>query len=100
MCVYKNLLYILGGGTSTSVFGFQTIPTFDLVEREWKYTKTEPDKFVIDFSNVSTFLFQIQLFQFRVIRETSISRKMSEGWIVVNETCQTVGSHEITSTVP
>ncbi|XP_023339632.1 kelch domain-containing protein 10 [Eurytemora carolleeae] len=51
MCVYNNLLYILGGGTSTTVFGFKTIPTFYLVEREWKYTKTEPDKFVIDFSN-------------------------------------------------
>ena len=30
MCVYNNLLYILGGGTSTTVFGFKTIPTFYL----------------------------------------------------------------------
>jgi hypothetical protein len=37
-------LYILGGGTSMSVFGFKNIQTFNTVDNEWRSLRTEPDK--------------------------------------------------------
>jgi len=44
LCLYKDRLYVLGGGTSSQVCGFQNIDTFSLEERLWSITKTEGDK--------------------------------------------------------
>eukprot|EP00088_Acartia_fossae_P030476 TRINITY_DN3145_c0_g2_i14.p1 TRINITY_DN3145_c0_g2~~TRINITY_DN3145_c0_g2_i14.p1 ORF type:complete len:419 (-),score=42.95 TRINITY_DN3145_c0_g2_i14:221-1477(-) len=44
IAVYKGKIYLLGGGTSTSVCGFQTIPTFSIDENFWYATKTSHDR--------------------------------------------------------
>jgi len=44
ICLYEGNLFVLGGGRSISVCGFQTIPTFHIERRSWSYTRTEPDK--------------------------------------------------------
>lgn len=44
IAVYDGKIYLLGGGTSNSVCGFQTIPTFHIGEKYWYITKTNCDK--------------------------------------------------------
>lgn len=34
--LYRNQLFIMGGGTSTECFGFKTIPVFELISRTWR----------------------------------------------------------------
>jgi len=52
LCVYKNTLYVMGGGTSYSVFGFFEISTFSLDDNLWGRIKTEADRNVtIDMSD-------------------------------------------------
>jgi hypothetical protein len=44
ICCYGERLYVLGGGTSFSVYGFDRIPTFDLQTKTWSSSKTRPDE--------------------------------------------------------
>jgi len=44
IAVYKGNIYLFGGGTSTSVCGFQTLPTFNIEEKYWFATKTNCDR--------------------------------------------------------
>lgn len=44
ICCYQDRLYVLGGGTSFSVYGFEDIPTFHLATATWTWTKTKPDE--------------------------------------------------------
>jgi len=43
LCLHDDKLYVLGGGTSFSANRFEDLPTFDVLERKWYYTKTKPD---------------------------------------------------------
>jgi hypothetical protein len=45
IAVYEGKIYLLGGGTSTSVCGFHTIPTFNIEEKFWYTTKTNCDRY-------------------------------------------------------
>ena len=36
-------LYVLGGGTSFSADRFEDLPTFNIAERRWFYTRTKAD---------------------------------------------------------
>ena len=44
ICYYQDQLFVLGGGTSFSVYGFEDIPTFQLTTRTWTWIKTRPDE--------------------------------------------------------
>lgn len=44
IAVYKGNLYLFGGGTSTTVCGFQSLPTFNIEEKYWFSTKTNCDR--------------------------------------------------------
>ena len=37
-------MFVLGGGTSFSADRFEDLPTFDIEERRWFYTRTEADQ--------------------------------------------------------
>lgn len=39
-----GLLYVLGGGTSNSVFDLEQIPVFNLVSCSWTHVQTKPDE--------------------------------------------------------
>jgi len=43
LCLHHNKLFVLGGGTSFSADRFEELPTFDLAEKRWTYTRTKPD---------------------------------------------------------
>lgn len=43
LCLFKDHIYVLGGGTSFSANRFEVLPTFNILERRWFYTKTKPD---------------------------------------------------------
>jgi len=43
LCLHHSKLYVLGGGTSFSADRFEELPTFDLAEKRWTYTRTKPD---------------------------------------------------------
>jgi len=43
LCLHNSKLYVLGGGTSFSADRFEELPTFDLKEKRWRYTRTKPD---------------------------------------------------------
>jgi len=45
LCLHQDKLYVLGGGTSFSADRFEELPTFDLKEKRWFYTRTKPDAF-------------------------------------------------------
>lgn len=52
LCLHSHRLYVLGGGTSFSADRFEELPTFDLKEKRWFYTRTKPDtKATIDNSD-------------------------------------------------
>lgn len=42
--IYKNNIYLLGGGTSSEVCGFQAIATFSIEQRHWFITRTNNDR--------------------------------------------------------
>jgi len=44
LCLWENMLYVLGGGTSFSADRFEDLPTFDIKERRWFYTRTKADQ--------------------------------------------------------
>jgi len=44
LCLWGTKLYVLGGGTSFSADRFEDLPTFDIAERRWAYTRTKADQ--------------------------------------------------------
>jgi len=44
LCLWKNKLFVLGGGTSFSADRFEDLPTFDISEKRWFYTRTKADQ--------------------------------------------------------
>jgi len=44
LCMLNSKLYVLGGGTSFSADRFEDLPTFDILERRWFYTRTKADQ--------------------------------------------------------
>lgn len=44
LCLWENRLYVLGGGTSFSADRFEDLPTFDIGEKRWFYTRTKADQ--------------------------------------------------------
>ena len=44
LCLWEKRLFVLGGGTSFSADRFEDLPTFDIEERRWFYTRTKADK--------------------------------------------------------
>lgn len=43
LCLWQDQLYVLGGGTSFSADRFEDLPTFNIAERRWFYTRTKAD---------------------------------------------------------
>ena len=45
LCLWEKRLFVLGGGTTFfSACGFKDLPTFDIEERRWFYTRTMADQ--------------------------------------------------------
>jgi len=44
LCLWKRRLFVLGGGTSFSADRFEDLPTFDIEEKRWFYTRTKADQ--------------------------------------------------------
>lgn len=40
IALYNNKLYVFGGSTSNTFYGFEKLPTFDLETHQWSYTPT------------------------------------------------------------
>jgi len=43
LALWQNKLYVLGGGTSFSADRFEDLPTFDISQKKWYYTRTKSD---------------------------------------------------------
>jgi len=44
LCLWERRLFVLGGRTFSSTYGFDDLPTFDIEERRWFYTRTKADQ--------------------------------------------------------
>ena len=44
LCLWEKRLFVLGGETESSAHEFDDLPTFDIGERRWFYTRTKADK--------------------------------------------------------
>jgi len=43
LALHQGSIYVLGGGTSFSANRFEHLPTFNVKEKKWSYTRTKPD---------------------------------------------------------